>query len=256
MSNQLDHLNDLKFFGNELLMALQPQLAFGNFVNRDYSGASAAAGSTVRVPWVKVSGDASERSMGQAATANDTNSGYVDVEVSHIYAAAAIDNLVDLFSNVDVSQKIAKDLAYKVARKANAKIAGQWYKLPYEAGTTDGTSAFASNVDVFAKVRQILVENGAPTEDIHAMLSPGEVYKLQTLSEYKSYQVSGDTSGLRAGSLKPFYGIMPHEAPLVESATLSTAAQWGATPLVNNGAGYAIGASSIAVDGLVTGTIK
>ena len=70
MSNELGTAGiaeDFIFFGSEVLSQFQSRLKLVSTVRRDYQGSSQAPGSTIQVPSIKISGSATERSIGDAA---------------------------------------------------------------------------------------------------------------------------------------------------------------------------------------------
>lgn len=115
---------------------------------------------------------------------------------------------------------------------------------------TAGTTPFASNFDTVAEARQILVDNGAPMNDVTMVLNTMAGTKLRNLAQLQKANENGSTELLRNGVLLDLQGIMLKESAGIQTVTAGT----GASYLVNNGAGYAIGATAITVDG-GTGTI-
>jgi hypothetical protein len=256
MSNTLSSVaEDLTFFGQEVLYQLQNNLKLVPTVRRNYRGAEAAPGSHIQIPLVDVSGSASTRAVQGAATASDVSSSYVTVDMQQIYKAVTIDNLSRTFANVDLMSETAYRIAYLVAEKADSIVAALWNKVPYEAGSADGTGFFATTPDTdhLAEILKQLVANKAPTDNLSFVMNPSEALNLRKLASYKQAYFSGDGGeGRRTGDLKPIYGFKLFESQQIGNATLATTSQWG-TPIASGGS--AVGASTIALSGLGSGTI-
>jgi hypothetical protein len=116
---------------------------------------------------------------------------------------------------------------------------------------TAGTTPFASNFNEVAEVRQILVDNGMPmTGQETLVVNTLAGTKLRNLASLQQVNTSGNDALLRQGTLLNLQGLMLKES----AAPVSVAKGTGTGYLVNNGAGYAVGATSIVVD-TGTGTI-
>jgi hypothetical protein len=115
---------------------------------------------------------------------------------------------------------------------------------------TAGTTPFGSNFDEVAELRKILVDNGAPMNDVTMVLNTAAGTKLRNLAQLQKANENGTTELLRNGVLLDLQGIMLKESAGIQLPAVGT----GASYLVNNAGGYAIGATAITVDG-GTGTI-
>lgn len=112
---------------------------------------------------------------------------------------------------------------------------------------TAGTTPFASNHDVMAQVRQILVDNGCPATDgmLSMVLNTSAGTKMRNLVQLQKANESGSTDLLRQGMLLDLQGLMIKESAGVANHTKGTGASY-----VTSGS-TAIGVKDIA---LVTGT--
>jgi|SRR5581483_4148247 len=261
MANSISNISEnIQIFGMLVLSQLRNMLALVGNVASNYPGAAepTSAGSIINVPSLAISGSARTRAINGAVTVDDMSSGNVQVTMTQVYKAVKLDNLQRTFSNIDLITETAKRLAIILADGADAQLTGLWYYIPYETGKTDGTATFNSTdkMNYFASARKVLTNNKAPLDRLQAVLGPTESYNLRTLDLFQQAQQRGDTTGLRDGNLGRVMGFGVRESQATPATvTLTTAASWG-TPLVNNASGYAIGSTSIAVDGLGTGTIK
>jgi len=121
------------------------------------------------------------------------------------------------------------------------------YKGASRAYGTAGTTPFASDISDPANVRKILDDNGTPLFDRSLIINTAAGAKMRTLTNLTKANESGDTSPLRQGTLLDLHGFAIRESAKVANVTKGT--MTGA--LVNNGAGYPVGATSIVFD---TGT--
>lgn len=111
-----------------------------------------------------------------------------------------------------------------------------------------GTTPFASNFDIVAEGRQILVDNGTPMDNQVTMaLNTAAGTKLRNLAQLQKANESGGTELLRQGELLNLQGVM-----LKESAGVATHTKGSATGALVNGA-LSVGDTSIAFDGATAG---
>lgn len=112
---------------------------------------------------------------------------------------------------------------------------------------TAGTTPFGSNFNEVAEVRQILVDNGMPTDDGQASLVINSLAgtKLRNLAQLQKASEAGGTNLLRQGTLLDLQGLMLKESAGVAAHTKGTGASYATS------GSTAPGVTSIA---LVTGT--
>ena len=117
---------------------------------------------------------------------------------------------------------------------------------------TAGTTPFGTNFDTVAEVRQVLVDNGMPSNDRMATLvmdsSAGT--NLRNLASLNSVNQSGNEDLLRRGTLLDLQGLMMKESAGLDSHTKGTGAN-----STTDAAGYAVGATTITLASAGTGTI-
>lgn len=131
-------------------------------------------------------------------------------------------------------------------KKIEVEIATAAYQAASRSVGTAGTTPFASNHNLVAEARQVLFDNDTDVEggEITAVFNSLAGTNLRNLSQLQKANESGGTELLRQGTLLDLQGAMLKESSQVQSHTKGT----GAGYLVNNGAGYAVGDTSIAVD--------
>lgn len=112
---------------------------------------------------------------------------------------------------------------------------------------TAGTTPFASNHDVMAQVRQILVDNGCPATDgmLSMVLNTSAGTKMRNLTQLQKASEAGGSDLLRQGTLLDLQGLMIKESAGIASHTKGTGASY-----VTSGS-TAVGVKDIA---LITGT--
>lgn len=116
---------------------------------------------------------------------------------------------------------------------------------------TAGTTAFATNLGESAQLKKILDDNGTPGDDRSLVIDTTAGAALRTLLNNPlnaNTSLNGDMT--RQGMILDVNGFKFREEAQIGLVTKGT----GAGFLVNNGAGYPIGATSITVD-TGTGTI-
>ena len=113
---------------------------------------------------------------------------------------------------------------------------------------TSETNPFASNLDVLADARKVLVDNGAPMADAHFIMGTAASNALQKLGIYQQAYAAGDDGERRTGGFRPQFGFNMAESAGVSIHTKGT----GASYLVNGA--LTIGQTVITAD-TGTGTI-
>jgi hypothetical protein len=115
---------------------------------------------------------------------------------------------------------------------------------------TAGTTPFASTLSDSAQVRKILDDNGAPTSSRSLVINTAAGAALRTLGQLTKANEAGNTMTLRDGELLNMHGFSIRESAQINDATAGT----GSGYLINNGAGYVVGDTSLTLD-TGTGTI-
>lgn len=137
----------------------------------------------------------------------------------------------------------------KIVNQIEAHTAGVAYKAASRAVGTAGTTPFASNFDLVAEARQILVDNGQFEDGaVSLVLSTTAGTKLRNLAQLQKANEGGGDDLLRRGTLLDLQGVMMKESAQAQSHTRGTA--YGASPdyLTDFGSGYGIGDTTIHLD--------
>ena len=129
-------------------------------------------------------------------------------------------------------------------------LANAAYLSASRAIGTAGTTPFASNFDEVAQLRQILVDNGMPINDgrTSLVINTSAGTKLRNLAQLQKVNEAGNDRLLRQGELLNLQQMMIKESGNVQSHTAGTGS--GSSPdfLTNNGSGYSVGDTTIALD--------
>ena len=133
-----------------------------------------------------------------------------------------------------------------LVNEMEADLAEEAYKNASRAVGTAGTTPFGSNFNTVAEARQILADNGMPTNDgrTSLVMNTAAGTNLRNLSTLNQVNTSGDIELLRRGTMMDLMGVMLKESGQVQDHTKGT----GTSYLVNN-ASAAIGDTTIPADG-------
>ena len=136
-----------------------------------------------------------------------------------------------------------------LVNEMEADLAGEAYKNASRAVGTAGTTPFASNFNTVAEARQILVDNGMPTNDNRTSLvmNTAASTKLRNLAHLQRVDQAGGSDLLRQGVLLDLQGVM-----MRESAQVVTHTKGAGTGYLINGA-EAAGQTTLTLD---TGTVN
>lgn len=219
-------------------------------IYKNTSVQGAAYGQTIRYPIVPAFGtpaDVTPGAYSPDATGRTIAYGDMAIEavkqVSFPFTGEEIGSLGENYMTV-VEDSFAEAMRTHV-NSIESYILTKAYKKASRAVGTAGTTPFASNTDTLSEARKILVDNGAPTTSLRAVIDTAAGDKMRKLDILKKANESGDNM-YRTGVLGNLYGI-----EIAESAgvPLHTAGTGGTSYAVNLVAGYAIGSLSIALDG-------
>jgi hypothetical protein len=110
--------------------------------------------------------------------------------------------------------------------------------------TPNATTLFSATLKDAAFAKKFLDDRGAPLSDRHMVLNTTASAAMRGLTQLNSVDSAGDASLLRQGVLGNIMGFAIRESAQVGL----TAAATGASYLVDNAAGYAVGTTTIHVD--------
>jgi len=123
-------------------------------------------------------------------------------------------------------------------------VATAAYQGASRAFGTAGTTPFATSIVDLAQIKKILDDNGTPMSDRSLVMNTTAGVNFRSLANLYKVNEAADASLLRKGTLGSIYDFGVRESAQIPTVTKGT----GAGYLVNNGAGYPIGATAITVD--------
>ena len=139
-----------------------------------------------------------------------------------------------------ITNQIETEVALDIADRASRAVG------------TAGTTPFSSNFDDVAEIRQVLVDNGMPSNDRQAtiVMNSAAGTLLRNLAQLQKGNEAGGVELLRRGTLLDLQGIQIKESAGIGSHTAGTASS-----ATTDAAGYAVGATTITLASAGTGTI-
>lgn len=238
---------DPLFYAQEALIQLEKALGTAARVHRGYDKNPQQKGSTIsiRKPGTFSAQDAPSSAQDIAAS---------ETQITLDYWREVKFALTDKELNATQEEIIAEHIrpaAYALALDIDTKLNARYVDIPWQTAAT-GPAAVAD----ITKLQRMLFDNGAPEGDdanMHLMLTGVLREELLNLAAFSQWQGAGQ-AGVEAqmrGSLGRKYGFEIYANQNVQSHTSGVAAD--AAGAVNNGAGYAAGATTMAVDGVTAG---
>lgn len=135
-------------------------------------------------------------------------------------------------------------------RTIETNVINDIYLNSCRAVGTAGTTPFASNIDVLSDLEDIFAENEYEDDDISFVGDFSAFGNLRKLDTLQQVNTSGSDETLRRGLVSQLTGFNIARNKRIASHTAGT----GSGYLINNGAGYSVGDTSLTVD-TGTGTI-
>lgn len=258
MANDLTSITTkIEIFKAELLMRLRPILGFVQLFPRNTNiGEYAQHGQTLNIPSVSITGGMTKRDVGGAVTASDVATTSTSVTMAQYYKGVKVDNLVNSITNVELMPRLATDLAQIVAEGIDFVLYELWKLIPYQVGKLDGTAAFNSTdkLNVLADARLLATRNKWPKRARrYGILTPEEATNILKLDQVQKVNEAGTDAAVREGELGRYLGFNLDECNTTDTTYTLGNAEWGTTPLAKGA--HAIGAKTLVVDGLGTGSL-
>ncbi len=226
-------------------------------VSRDSGAERAAVGEKVYSP-VAPAASLVSISPGQLPGDNgDQTIGNKYIEISKAY-------MVPIRWNGEEQKGVNNGIGYKtilgqqfeqafraICNQVENDLAALYYKAS-RAVAPAGTTLFDSTGGLkdVANVRKILMDNGAPANDIQLVLNSAAGAALRGLNQYAGANTAGSDDIVRQGILLDIYGVKVRESGQIYTHVAGTAD--GSTTLGSTD--YAVGATSLALSAGGTGT--
>lgn len=139
-----------------------------------------------------------------------------------------------------------------LANEVDADLAALYVGASRAYGTP-GTTPFESSIKDVAQMRKILADNGAPMTDLQLVVDTAAGANLRSLGQLTKANEADTDATLRRGLLLNISGFNIRESGQIATHVAGKIEGSGA---VNNGGGYAKGATTIAVDGASSIALK
>lgn len=260
MSNTLTNL--LPDMYEALDVVSREMTGFIPAVNRDSDVSRAAIGQTVYVPETEEPTGADNT---PAVNAPDTGDATVDgipvaITKSKHWPVRWNGEETKGLQNAGTFSSIQAQRFYNAMRAAVNEIEADLWAEAYQSASrvygTAGTTPFASGGDLsdFAGALRILEENGAPRNDLQMVLGHSAIGNLRgKQSGLFKVNEAGSDDMLRNGMTDRImnFAIRHSDAVSLHTAGAGAASDLSPSYLVDNGAGYAVGATDVNID---TGT--
>lgn len=211
-----------------------------------------AKGDTVRASFTRA---ASATNVSESMTIPEGTDQTVDSKTLSISKARAVqipytgENILSLNNGIGFETVYGDQIVQAMRTLCNeieTDLAVEAYKNASRAFGTAGTTPFGSNFSEIAEIRQILADNGCPTNDGQISLVLGTLAgtNLRQLAQLQKANEGGGDGLLRQGILLDLQGLGIRESAQIQSHTKGT----GSSYLVND-ADTAVGDTTIAADG-------
>jgi hypothetical protein len=142
-----------------------------------------------------------------------------------------------------------------LCNEVEADLAAVAYQNASRAVGTAGTNPFLIGsdklIDNVADVRRVLVDNGAPTNDMQLVVNTAAGAGLRKVPNLYQVDNAGDASLLRQGVLSSLMGF-----DIRESAGINATPAIGSITATTNNAGYAVGATDITLSSAAVALVK
>lgn len=153
----------------------------------------------------------------------------------------------------NIRQRQIQEAIRTLTNEMERDIAAQWIYATGAVGPSNAAGLFYDdNYRDVANVRKLLVDSGAPLDDLHLVLSTRAGAQLRGNRVYTSCDTACSDNILRQGVLLDVHGMQIRESFAINQGVASGTAAATAT---TNAAGYAIGATVITLTAGGSGSI-
>lgn len=219
-------------------------------VNRDFRADQVAKGQTLYVPVAPANTTGDITPAMTVTAASDQTIGTKSLTIDN-YKVSSFgytgEEVFALDSGPGTAPIQADQIEQSVRALVNEMETAVWtaaYKGASRGYGTAGTTPFASSLADTAQIKKILDDNGAPLSSRSLVIDTTAGAALRTLTQLTRVNEAGTNMTLRDGELLNVHGFSIKESNSVTTATAGT----GTSYQSNNASGYAIGATSIAID--------
>lgn len=253
MANTLTGLYPIMY--NAMNIVSREMIGFIAAVSRDATAEMAAVNQTVRSPVVPTMTAADITPTNIAGAGTDQTIGSVDIVISNqrkvtFNLTGEEERGLGASNNQSIAIQRFAQAFRTLANEIETDLAETYVSASRAYGTA-GTTPFGTGDDLtdLSEVLRILNDNGAPASDRHVVLGSAAVAKL--LGKQPSmFRVNeaGDDMTRRLGMLQQMFNAEMHHSGQVIDHIAGAAAASSPDYLVDNGSGYAIGATTLNID--------
>lgn len=256
MANTLTGLIPVMYAGLDVVS--REMCGLSRAVSLDSQETPAAKDQTVRSPVVPEATTEDVTPGAAPAASGSQTIGYADIVITKSKVSPILWNGEEQMSVGGVlNPTMVNQFAQSIRALVNLveiDLGTTGYKGSSRAYGTQGTTPFvtAANLTDAAGVLKILEDNGAPGVDLHLCLGSAAIANIRgKQSGLFEINRAGNDDLLRRGIIGDLQGMEVHNSAGIQTPTSSTEAAY----VVNYGSGYAVGTTSIALDGAGTGDV-
>lgn len=225
------------------LEALREQAVTPRLVNRAYESMAGERGSTIDVPIPSAVGAIQVAPANVAPNPGDLGPTSVPIVLDQWYEAPFQLSDRDRLEVMDgIIPMQASEAIKSLANQVDSYLLGQYVKVFGWSG--EGDTPFADGVGEYLEARKVLNNQLAPMDPRYVVLDTDAEANALNLRAFQDASFRGDTDGIINGQIGRKLGALWLMNQNIPTHTAGT----GAGYLVNNVAGYAVGAKTVAVD--------
>lgn len=228
-------------------------------VNLDACASRAAVGQIIRSPVVPQSvafdivAGMNPPNVGTQVIGSNTMTLTKQRAVALQWTGEEILSLDNCIGYPNIRQRQIQEAIRTLTNEMERDIAAQWVFATGAVGPSNASGLFFDdNYRDVANVRKLLVDSGAPLDDLHLVLSTRAGAQLRGNRVYTSCDTACTDNILRQGVLMDVHGMQIRESFAINSGVDSGTAAATAT---TNAAGYAVGATVITLTAGGSGSI-
>jgi hypothetical protein len=227
------------------LSVLREEMTLAKIVQSDFREAAGRKGESVSVSIPAAQSGYNITPSNIPPSLSDTTVSDVEYNIDNWFGSRFYLSEIDVERINEMSEFVAPQVgqaAREIIYTVNADLWANVFGSVYGATGTAGTTPFASNINAFPAVRQVLNGQLCPEGDRHCVLSYAAETNALELAQFTQYLQSGNTDALRRGIIGDAYGMRIYRDQQVPTHTCGTGAGY-----LTNGASLA-GATSIPVN--------
>lgn len=227
-------------------------------INNTFDDKGVAKGDSVKVPYMPVQSNTAFNPAAITTEGTGLTASAVSVTISKaqknsmVLTGEQIRSLENGGNYQEWTRQWAAQAMRALRNEAEADAAVAIKQGASRAVGTAGTTPFATDLDLMVDVKKVLRDNGAPFADPQLVITSSAAANFQKLGIYQLAYSAGSDAERRSGLYKPQFGFTLRDSAGI---ALHTAGAATGFDVANSPGPYAIGTTTIAVDGSDEGTI-